>query len=142
MKRLKLFWMVVKRCQLDKAVIGFVVLFLAGSLIILLREPGVTNYVDAMWFLFVSCMTIGYGDYTVVTFAGRILVVIMTIYQLVLFALLTGVIIGHYQDILKIREKQVVKNFLYKMEHLTELSREELEEIQEKAREMEKKGLG
>ena len=134
MKKFRIFWNVVKRSQLDKAVVGFLILFLAGSFLILAKEPGIESFGDAMWLLFVSCTTIGYGDLTVVTVAGRIMVVVTTIYQLVLFALLTGVIIGHYQEVMHYRTEEVVKNFLDKMEHLTELSREELEEIQEKVK--------
>lgn len=134
MKRIRIFWTVVKRCGLDKAVIGFAILFFVGSLFIMWREPQIDSYRDAMWLLFVSCMTIGYGDYTVVTPAGRIIVVIATIYQLVLFALLTGVIIGNYQEVLKYRKKETVMEFLDKLEHLSELSPEELEELQEKVR--------
>ena len=79
-------------------------------------------------------MTIGYGDYVVVTPIGRIIVVVATVYQLVLFALLTGVIIGNYQEILRYRKQEKVMSFLDKMEHLTEMSREELAELQEKVR--------
>ena len=111
-------------------------LFLLGSLLLLLKEPGIGNYWDAMWLLFVSCTTIGYGDFSVVTLSGRLLVVVMTIYQLVLFSLLTGVIIGHYQEVTEQRKQEIVKNFFDKMEHLTELSKEELEEIQEKVRKL------
>lgn len=134
MKKIRIFWMVVKRCALDKAVIGFVILFLAGALFFRWREPGIESYQDAMWLLFVSCMTIGYGDYVVVTPIGRIIVVVATVYQLVLFALLTGVIIGNYQEILRYRKQEKVMSFLDKMEHLTEMSREELAELQEKVR--------
>ena len=140
MKRIRIFWMVVKRCGLDKAVIGFAILFLAGSLFIMWREPQIDSYTDAMWMLFVSCMTIGYGDYTVVTPVGRIIVVVATVYQLVLFALLTGVIIGNYQEVLNYRKKETVMEFIDKLEHLTELSPEELEELQEKVRNLKGEG--
>lgn len=132
-KRFRIFWNVVKRCHLDKAIIGFLILFFLGSLMIMLREPDVNTYPDALWVMFVSCMTIGYGDYSITTHLGRILVVITTIYQLVIFAMITGVIIGHYQEVVEYRQKAIVHNFLDKMKHLTELSKEELEEIQEKA---------
>ena len=136
MRRIKIFWQVVKDCRLDKAFIGFVILFFAGSLVLLIREPDIHTYGEAMWVFFVASTTIGYGDYTVVSHIGRILVVVATIYQLILTALLTGVIIGHYQEIMEYRKKEVVKNFFYKMEHLTELSREELEEIQNNVRKL------
>lgn len=113
MKKIRIFWMVVKRCALDKAVIGFVILFLAGALFFMWREPEIESYQDAMWLLFVSCMTIGYGDYVVVTPIGRIIVVVATIYQLVLFALLTGVIIGNYQEILRYRKQEKVRSITH-----------------------------
>ena len=136
MNRLKIFWNVVKRCGLDKAVIGFLVLFFAGALLFRIFEPDIHNYGDALWLLFVSCTTIGYGDLTVVTLPGRIFVVVVTVYQMVIFALMTGVVIGHYQEVLRIRKDEIVRNFVDKMEHLTELSPEELREIQEKVKKL------
>lgn len=140
MKKFRLFWAVVLRCQLEKAVIGFIAAFFFFSCILWAAEPAVKSFGDAMWFLFVSCTTIGYGDIIAVTWPGRLSVVVMTIYGMVLLALVTGVVVSHYQEILARREKETIAVFLDKMEHLTELSPQELEQIQEKVRRLDRTG--
>ena len=104
-------------------------------------EPAVGTLGDAMWFLFVSCTTIGYGDIAAVTTVGRLMVVVMTVYEMILMALVTGVVVSHYQEVLARRERETFAVFLDKLEHLTELDRAELEEMQEKVRRLDRTGL-
>ena len=94
-----------------------------------------------MWFLFVSCTTIGYGDFAAVMPLGRIIVVVMTLYEMVLIALVTGVVVSHYQEVLARREKETFAVFLDKLEHLTELDQQELEDLQNKIRKLDRTGL-
>ena len=141
MKNFRLFWAVVRRCRLEKAVVGFLVLFLLFSLVLRWVEPAVGTLGDAMWFLFVSCTTIGYGDIAAVTTVGRLMVVVMTVYEMILMALVTGVVVSHYQEVLARRERETFAVFLDKLEHLTELDRAELEEMQEKVRRLDRTGL-
>ena len=138
MERIRLFWSIVKRCHFEKFLLGFVVCFFAAALIIMLREPGINTYGDALWYTFVSCTSIGFGDYTCVTVLGRILTVFLTLYEILLVALLSGIIVSHYLEVIHRREKYTATVFLDKMEHLTELSREDLLEMQEKAKKIDR----
>jgi voltage-gated potassium channel len=60
--------------------------------------------------------------------------VILTIYEIILVALLSGVIVSHYLELVRRREQEAVVVFIDKLEHLTELSYEELQDIERKAR--------
>ena len=141
MKNFRLFWAVVRRCRLEKAVVGFIAAFFMFSVVQWLREPANQTFGDAMWFLFVSCTTIGYGDFAAVMPLGRIIVVVMTLYEMVLIALVTGVVVSHYQEVLARREKETFAVFLDKLEHLTELDQQELEDLQNKIRKLDRTGL-
>ncbi len=57
----------------------------------------------------------------------------------VLVALFSGVVVSYYLEVVHRREKITATVFLDKMEHLTELSQEELKEMQDKAREFSKR---
>ena len=81
MKRLKLFWMVVKRTHMDKLVYAFIFNLLAVAAIIMAVEPGINTYGDGLWYTFVACTTIGFGDFAAVTAIGRILTVYMAIHE-------------------------------------------------------------
>lgn len=54
-------------------------------------------------------------------------------------AILSGVIVSHYMEVITRREKMTATKFLDKLEHLTELDKEELQELSDKVREFRKK---
>ena len=133
-KSIRLIWSVIKRIEFHKVLGGFVAWFLVSSFLTMLAEPGITRYGDALWYSFVACTSIGFGDFTAVTFWGRLLTVLLTVYEIVIVAMFAGVVVSYYLEVVHRRENEVLVNFLDKMEHLTELSQDELKEIQEKVK--------
>ncbi|MBR6472869.1 MAG: two pore domain potassium channel family protein [Firmicutes bacterium] len=105
-----------------------------ASVIIMAAEPGITNFGDALWYTFVASTSIGFGDIVTVTFAGRLITVITTIYEIVIVAMFSGVVVSYYLEIVHRREQEELMRFMDKMEHLTELSPEELKQIEDKVR--------
>ena len=138
LKGTRMFWSIVKRCNAEKFTIGFLISFLLVSLVIMLVEPDVVTYTDAIWYTFVSCTTIGFGDIVVTTHLARILTVYITIYELILVAIFSGVIVSHYLEVVKKSEELTATQFLDKLEHLSELDKEELKEVEEKVKNIRK----
>ena len=132
--RIRLLWSVIKRIGFHKVLAGFAVWFFISSLLTMIAEPGIARYGDAVWYSFVACTSIGFGDFTAVTFVGRCLTIVLTIYELVIVAMFSGVVVSYYLEVVHRREDELISNFLNKMEHLTELSPEELKEMEEKVR--------
>ena len=131
---LRTLWSVTKRIGFHKVLAGFAAWFFLSSFLIMLFEPGINDYGDAVWYSFVACTSIGFGDLVATTFAGRLLTILLTVYEIVIVAMFSGVVDSYYIEVVHRRENEVITNFLDKMEHLTELSREELQEIQDKIR--------
>jgi voltage-gated potassium channel len=70
-------WWTLSREQIPLLAIGAVLVFVSGVTLLLLVEPSAPNASirsvgDAAWFSFVSMTTVGYGDLTPVTTAGRV----------------------------------------------------------------------
>lgn len=133
-KRLRLLWSVIKRIGFHKVIAGFAAWFFISSFLTMLVEPGISSYGDALWYSFVACTSIGFGDLVATTFTGRLLTVILTVYEILIVAMFSGAVVSYYLEVVHRRENELIANFLDKMEHLTELSPEELREIQEKIR--------
>lgn len=131
MKRARLFWSIVKRCNGEKLMVGFICSFFIAAFLIMLKEPGITAYGDALWYTFVASTTIGFGDIVVTTLVGRLLTVYLTIYEILIVAMISGVIVSHYLEVIHRREKYTVTVFMDKLEHLSELNEEEIQDIQE-----------
>lgn len=117
---------------------GFLACYFIAGLVLFIIEPQVKSYGDGLWFCFVSATTIGYGDFTAVTTIGRITIVFMTVYAVVVTAMIPGVVVGYYTEYLKAKEKDTISTFLEKLEHLPELSEDELQAISERVREFNK----
>lgn len=132
--KLRMLWSVIKRIGFHKVLAGFAAWFMLSSFITMLAEPGITRYGDALWYSFVACTSIGFGDIVATTFAGRILTVLLTLYEIVIIAMFSGVVVSYYLEVVHRRENEIISNFLDKMENLTELSQEELQDIQDKVR--------
>lgn len=126
MRKLKLLWSILKTTGVNKIVTGFIVFvfFIAGCLLII--EPSLTSYGDALWFTFVSFTTIGYGDFYAVTFLGRILTVFLTLYGVLVIALIPGVLVSYFTEITALKQDETISAFLDKLENLPSLSNEEL----------------
>ena len=109
MKKLRLFFTVVKRCKADKITIGLIISFFAVSLIIMYVEPQINSYGDALWFTFTST------------------------------AIFSGVIVTVYLEVIERTAKETTTQFIDKLEHLSELDKSELKELENKVVEIRKK---
>lgn len=139
MKKLRMFWYILKKCQLHKFLIGFILCFFLFAVILLLFDPAIKNYADAMWYLFVSSTSIGFGDIVVTTIFGRILTVILTIYEILLVSIVCAIVVSFYIEVVHTRQEESATQFVDKMSHLSELSKDELIELENQFNEKLKK---
>ena len=87
---------------------------------------------DSIWFCFATSTTIGYGDIVAVSFIGRILSIFLSIYSIAVVAIFTAVITSFFMEQAKIRAKENARKFIDDLQHLDELSKEELKELSKK----------
>jgi voltage-gated potassium channel len=134
MKRLKILKGVLKRTQADKLIVSFVVFLLIDAFLIMLVEPGINNYRDAIWYCYAVFSTAGFGDLVVVTDIGRILSILLTVYSILIVAIVTGVVVAFYNDVVSIKYKASKAEVLDKLENLENLTKEELAELSNRIR--------
>ena len=124
--------LIVRAARLVPWTAVFVVLFLLGSLVVYLSEPGIATYGDSAWLLFQVVTTIGLGDFTCTTHIGRITVVLLSVYSVFIFALITSGAVSYCLERMRARRDESVTSFIYQLEHLPDLSKEELAELSER----------
>lgn len=134
MNRIKLAYNILRKMNVDKIILSFIVFLIISSFILVRIEPEINNIWDGMWYCFISFTTIGFGDIVAVTAIGKIITVIVALYGVILVALITGVLVNYYQEINKIKMNESVEIFMDKLERLPELSKEELKEISDKVK--------
>ncbi|SJZ52472.1 potassium channel family protein [Anaerorhabdus furcosa] len=129
MKKVKLLWQVLRYTGTDKIVSGFIIFYFIATFLILITEPTITNYGDAMWFTFVTFTTIGYGEIVVNNLVARIITAFLALYGIIVVALIPGVLVSYFTEIKSVKQNDTVMQFLNKLERLPELTKEELEAI-------------
>jgi voltage-gated potassium channel len=134
MKKLSFFWMIIKRTGMNKILSGFFLYYIVTSFLVLLFEPSIHTYRESLWYCFISFTTIGYGDYVAVTGVGRLLTIILTLYGVIVVAMIPAVVITYLNEQTKIKHKESLMLFLEQLKKLPTLSHEELVEISEKAK--------
>lgn len=136
LKGLRLFYFVMKQTHMLPIIGGFIIyFFIMATIIFFTSNTSVTqysnieNYGDALWFSFASVFTIGYGDIWVSGVVGRILTVLLVIYGVFIIAIIPAVFLTFYQEKMNQKFNSSASYLLDKLEHLEELSKEELKNL-------------
>lgn len=139
MKLFKRSYRILKRTGTLKVFCGFLLFLLGAAAVLALIEPEIHTVRDGVWYCFVSATTIGFGDICVSTGLGRVITILVGVYGILITAMVPGVVVSYYMEYLKIRETETLSLFFEKLERLPELSGEELEELSERVKALEKK---
>ena len=137
--RRKILFQILKNSAIYKLIVGYILTFAVIAFLIFLFEPTIRTYSNPLWYCYVSCSTIGFGDMVVTAFIAKALTVILYIYTVVIIALVTAVITQYFLEIAKHRRDESVSLFLDDLEHLSDLPKERLDEISRQIRELRKK---
>lgn len=136
---IKRFIYVLRRTNMIQMVVSYGVLLAAAGFVLFIWEPSIKSYGDGVWYSFVAATTIGFGDICVTTVLGRIVTVVIAIYGIMTAAMIPGVVVTYYTEYQKARHDETVSTFLEKLEHLPELSKEELEDLSERVKKFNRK---
>ena len=114
--------------------LGYLGDFVIVALVIWRVEPAIERFGDGLWYCFAVATTLGFGDITAATVPGRILSGVLSVYSICVVAIFTAIITGYFMDLAKGRAGDSAKEFLYDLEHLPELSKEELQELSDRVK--------
>ena len=136
MKKIRVLSIILKRTKADRILSGFLIFLFAAALIIQIVEPDINRYVDALWYCYAVISTAGFGDVVAVTFIGKVCSVLLTIYSMFVLAIVTGVVVNFYSQVVEMHSKETLTPLMDQLEHLPELSKEELEAISQKIKKL------
>lgn len=132
--RVRAIWPVIRAAGLVPWTMMFVVLFIAVTFIVDAAEPGMDGLGNTAWLMFQVVTTIGFGDFAPISIAGRVATVVLSTYSVLFLALVTGAVVSYCQERLRAHQNESVAHFIDQLEHLPELSHEELVDLSKKVK--------
>ncbi len=124
----------MKNTMADEILLSYIIFVIIDAAAIWLLEPSITSFGDAIWYCYAVVSTAGFGDMVATTFVTRLLSVILTVYSTLVLAIITGVVVNYYTQLLELKNKDAIAEVLDSMERLPELSKEELAELSERVK--------
>ena len=133
-KRIRILRSIMKNTMADEILLSYIIFVLIDAAAIWLLEPSITSFGDAVWYCYAVISTAGFGDMVATTFVTRVLSMILTVYSTLVLAIITGVVVNYYTQLLELKNKDAIAEVLDSMERLPELSKEELAELSERVK--------
>lgn len=127
---------VMKQTRAARIWYVFLILFFICAIPIWLIEPEIKTYGESLWYCFAVVTTIGFGDLTVHSIVSKIISVFLALYACMVIAIVTGVIVNYYNQLVSIRQKESLTALIEKLKILPELSKEELAEISDQIKKL------
>lgn len=127
---------VVRNSGLGHACAVFVVTFAVCSALVWLLDPCVSSLADALWVCFQTVTTIGFGDIAITTAPARIIVVVLSVVSVFFLAVITAALVNYTNESMKAQRNESVALFLDQIEHLEDLSPEELRALSQRVRDL------
>ena len=122
---------VLRKTGAIKLFTSFLIFFILVALVLRLVEPNINTIFDSFWYCFIAFSTIGFGDIVATTVIGKFITVILSLYGILVTAMITGTIVSYYTEYLNNKQGDTISIFLEKLQNLPKLSKEELEDISE-----------
>lgn len=139
MKKTRLIKIILKRTGALKFLTTYIIIFAGVSIGVWIVEPNIKTPIDSVWYCFSVATTIGFGDITAVTILGRAMSIFLSICSILIIAVVPGIITSYYIESTKLKEQESIAKFLDDLEHLPELSKEDLQSLSEKAKKFNRK---
>lgn len=92
------------------------------------------SFGNAIWYAFQAITTIGFGDIVAHTTVCRVITILIGLSSLVVVALITGTVVNYYNEMMRVRKNNSIVAFDKQMRKLTELSPDELSDLEQSYR--------
>lgn len=96
--KLKVLFKIIVKTYALEVLFGLLTMMIAFSLILMIYEPQMAAFPDALWYCFAVVTTIGFGDIQAVTHIGRAISVVLGLYGIVVVAIITSIIVNFYNE--------------------------------------------
>ena len=120
----------LKTNGLDKLLVVAAILLIVIPVPIILVEPDINTFSDALWWAIVTTTTVGYGDISPTTPLGRMLAVILMLVGIGIIGTLTSSITSYFSSRHSKTHNEQVLELLQSIEEIDKLTAEDVELVE------------
>lgn len=142
MKKLRLLKNILRVTGIRKIIVTFIIFYFLCSFIFVFVEPTVKSYGEALWYSFSVLSTAGFGDFVATNAISRAFSILLGVFGIFVAALIPGILVNFYSEILKAKSKESLSMLFDKLEILPELPKEELEKISDEVKRIRNQSTG
>lgn len=135
-KRNRALYIALKRTHVFETLSIFIFTFFAISYAIFLLDPAFSSYGTSIWYCFELITTIGFGETVATSTIGKLLSVFLSIYSIGIIAIVTSTMVTYHQVKVRTQKDDSLFFFMDQLEHLPELTPDELEELSKKIKQL------
>lgn len=117
---------------LDKVIAILIVIVISSTIVLYYYDPSVTNYFDALWFVFQTITTVGYGDIVPSSPIGQLVGFVLLIVGVVAFSILTASFAYLFNEKIFKKENEEYNLKMNEIKGNLNEARSSIEEIKEK----------
>ncbi|MFD1928803.1 potassium channel family protein [Sporosarcina siberiensis] len=126
---LKPVYSILKTNGLDKLLLVAVVLLFIIPIPIILVEPAINTFPDALWWAVVTTTTVGYGDISPITPLGRVLAVVLMLVGIGIIGTFTSAITSYFGNKSEPSHDKQVLGVIQSIEEIKNLTKEDMDLI-------------
>ena len=94
MREFKILYRLLKETGAWRILVSYLVFVFFAGFLILVFEPDIHTYGDALWYCYAVISTAGFGDIVVHTLVAKLVSVVVTMYSLLVIAVVTGIYVN------------------------------------------------
>ncbi|MGN0038242.1 MAG: potassium channel family protein [Coriobacteriales bacterium] len=134
MFRLRMIGKIIRQAGLGHITLVFFAIFFLCALAVMMGQPSIGGYGDALWLCFQTVTTIGFGDVPAQGALCRAALVFLSIVSIFYLAVITGVVVAYCNQLISAQAKHSLAKLADQAEHLEELSPQQLRELSAEVR--------
>nr|WP_286164990.1 potassium channel family protein [Planomicrobium sp. Y74] len=115
---------------LDKLLIITMIMLFVIPIPVILVEPEINTFPDALWWAIVTTTTVGYGDISPTTGIGRFLAVVLMLVGIGIIGTFTSAITSYFSRENELSHDKEVLQIIQKIEDVDNITKEDAELIQ------------
>ena len=122
---------IIRAAKIDVLMVGYLLFILVCAVLLQVIEPQTfSSFEPTLWYLFQTVITVGFGDIIAKSVLGHVITVIVGLSSLAIVGLVSGIAVNFYIEVTRWRRKDSLALFDERMQHLCELSPEDLKKLQ------------